>query len=209
LQYLADLRTTASGLSSISNSTSNQRRESSYVGTRSSDLSDSDSDSDEDEDDDFELINEFEDGNLGLRGIDDDNEDEDAESDDEDEIPIISNNHGNEGVNLVDKLKQLIFHYDDIASGREEELDSHMGHFTMESGGLWVESQSFQDPLECFEKVGGFGLHVVARLTQGTNRYFHKSIKPSLCRNLRWHKLRWTDVTVEEMYHFLGILLKI
>jgi hypothetical protein len=64
LQYLADLRTTASRLLSISNSTSHQSRESSYVGTRSSDLSDSGSG--EDEDDDFELINEFKDGNLGL-----------------------------------------------------------------------------------------------------------------------------------------------
>jgi hypothetical protein len=117
--------------------------------------------------------------------------------------------NGDDGVNIVDKLKQLIFRYDDISSEREEELDQHMGHFTMESGGLREENISFKDPFECFEKVGGFGLHVVARLTHGTNRYFHKTIKPTLCRNLRWHKIRWTDVTIEEMYHFLGILLKI
>lgn len=87
-------------------------------------------------------------------------------------------------------------------------LDNHIGHFTGEKGGVrdGVVSSS-NDPFEYVETVGGFNYLLVFRLTRGTNSYFHQWIKPNLSRNNVWHKLRWQDVTVEEMYHFLGILL--
>lgn len=215
-QYLADLRTVASGFLSLGNTTNSNLsslqdngRES--IGTRSGEMYDSESD----EDVDFELINEQSEENLLLRGFDDDEEIQDEEECDQEDFD--SNGASNEDIarnvhfrhSIVDKLGQLIFRYDDVSTKHEEVLDDHLGFFTTERIGLRDDAPQFDDPFQCFEVIGGFSYHVVARLAHGTIRYFHQSIKPTLCRNLGWHKIRWTDVTVEEMYHFLDILLKI
>jgi hypothetical protein len=206
-QYLADLRTVASDFSSLGNTTNSNLsslqdngRES--IGTRSGEMYDSESD----EDVDFELINEQSEDNLLLQGFDDEEEIQDEEECDQEDFD--SNGASNEDIarnihfrhSIVDKLDQLIFCYDDVSTRHEEVLDDHLGFFTTERSGLRDDAPHFDDPFQCFEVISGFSYHVVARLAHGTNRYFHQSIKPTLCRNLCWHKIRWMDVTVEEMY---------
>jgi Transposase IS4 len=61
-----------------------------------------------------------------------------------------------------------------------------------------------------FDNCNGSLLYaLVARLAAGSNDYFHRFKKPLLDRNQLWHGIKWTDITVEEMHKFLGILLRI
>jgi hypothetical protein len=160
--------------------------------------------SDSDEDDEVELIHVFYEDHCSS-----DLERSDGNSDDEDDQgPAILLNSMEKG-SLAQKISHLVFRYDDVAS-QSGLLDSHLGHFTTETSGLKKDAlQWFSDPFQCLEHVGGLNCQVVARLTNGSNTYFHKSIKPNLGRNLIWHTLKRIDIRVEEMYHFLGILLRI
>jgi len=51
-------------------------------------------------------------------------------------------------------------------------------------------------------------LQFVARLAANSNDYFWQHIKPKLGRNT-YGGLPWSDISIKEMYHFLGIMLKI
>lgn len=89
-------------------------------------------------------------------------------------------------------------------------LDKHMRKFYDGPEGLrHGVAHSFQDPFGCFENCGGLDYGLVARLAAGSNDYFHRFKRPCLDRNAIWHGVKWTDITVEEMYRFLGILLRI
>jgi hypothetical protein len=69
--------------------------------------------------------------------------------------------------------------------------------------------ESFKDPFQCFEQCGGLDYGLVAQLAAGSNDFFHKYKKPWFDRNHLWHGVKWEDITVEEMYRFLGTLLRI
>jgi len=69
-------------------------------------------------------------------------------------------------------------------------------------------SRRFNDPLECFSECGGMTVQFIARLAANSNDYYWTKIKPSLGRNL-YNGLVWKDISIDEMYHFLGIMLKI
>ena len=69
-------------------------------------------------------------------------------------------------------------------------------------------SRRFCDPLQCFSQCGGMTEQFVARLAANSNDYYWTNIKPGLGRNLH-NGLVWKDITIEEMYRFLGIMLKI
>ena len=67
-------------------------------------------------------------------------------------------------------------------------------------------AESFSDP---FEALMGSGLtyEFVARLAANSNDYYYKHIKPELGQN-KFHQCEWKDITTQEMYRFLGIMLK-
>ena len=49
----------------------------------------------------------------------------------------------------------------------------------------------------------------VHRLVVNSNHYFNEFKKPNLGPNNRYCGMKWTNISVPEMYRFLGILLKI
>jgi len=189
-QAVANIRTSASSISTISGSR--------YDANETSDI-----ESDSDEDDEVELRHEFYDEHCHSDIENDYNSDEE----DDGACATLLNSMGKGS--LAEKISQLVFRYEDVTS-QSGVLDSHLGHFTSETSGLNDDAlSSFTDPFQCLEQVGGLSYRMVARLTKGTNTYFHTAIKPNLGRNCIWHKLKWRDISVEEMYHFLGILLRI
>ena len=66
-------------------------------------------------------------------------------------------------------------------------------------------ADSFTDPFECLS-LNGLDRSFVARLARSSNDYAWKFILPK-DRNLRLHGHKWSNVTVSEMYVFLGISL--
>ena len=70
-------------------------------------------------------------------------------------------------------------------------------------------SRRFCDPFECFSECGGLTAEFVARLAANSNDYFETHIKPGLGRAQKYHGNSWKPITIEDMYHFLGICLKI
>jgi len=69
-------------------------------------------------------------------------------------------------------------------------------------------SSRFTDPMECFSECGGLNSHFIARLAANSNDYYYHHIKPKYGRN-RYCNIVWKDMSIEEMYRFLGIMLKI
>lgn len=69
-------------------------------------------------------------------------------------------------------------------------------------------SRRFKDPFNAMKVLGGFDYTFVARVTSNSNEYAKQFILPRY-PNRRIHGEQWRSVTVAEMYHFLGIMLKI
>ena len=70
-------------------------------------------------------------------------------------------------------------------------------------------AESFQDPLTALKVLGRFSYAFVARLTRNSNDYAEWYILPQYPRHYKIHHERWRNIEVEEMYRFLGIMLKI
>jgi len=70
-------------------------------------------------------------------------------------------------------------------------------------------ARRFSDPFECLSECGGLTAEFIARLAANSNDYFETHIKPSLGRTQKYHGNIWKQISIEEMYHFLGICLKI
>lgn len=64
-------------------------------------------------------------------------------------------------------------------------------------------------PVQCFQRVSGCDYDAMVHYTRNSNNYFHEKIKPTLGRNLRYHSIKWKNITVREMHVFFGILLRI
>jgi len=69
-------------------------------------------------------------------------------------------------------------------------------------------SSRFADPFECFSECGGMTLQFVARSAVNSNDHFWQHVKPKLGWNT-CNGLAWTDMSIEDMCHFLGVMLKI
>jgi Transposase IS4 len=67
---------------------------------------------------------------------------------------------------------------------------------------------SFQTPFECLGVCGGLDYDLVCRLARNSNEYARKYLLVN-DRNNRLHGQRFENITTEEMYHFLGITLRI
>jgi Transposase IS4 len=69
-------------------------------------------------------------------------------------------------------------------------------------------SESFSDPFECLAVCGGLDYDLVSRLARNSNEYAHRYLLPK-DRNNRLQGTAFTNISTEEMYHFLGITLRI
>ena len=63
------------------------------------------------------------------------------------------------------------------------------------------------DPFQWFSHVSGCDYEAVAWLARHSNEYFDAYIKPDLGPNNLYHGLKWSPISVQEMYRFLGLLL--
>ena len=127
------------------------------------------------------------------------------------------NNNGSteDGANkttLLETLHNLQFKYQERESSTGSEwIGSDQRHRSMYTGRDGLRpgvGQSFATPFECFHRCGGLTDQMVANLTAGTNQYYHSHLKLRHAnRNGYNHSQRWQDVTIQEMYRFLGLLL--
>jgi len=69
-------------------------------------------------------------------------------------------------------------------------------------------SKHFTDLFECFSECGGMTVQFIARLAANSNDYFWQHIKPKLGHDT-CDGIAWSDIHVDELYHFIGIMLKI
>ena len=129
-----------------------------------------------------------------------DKDDKDAYFEDEEEQGDDTNHNGALG-NLLNNLewKFKTVDKDDVL---HVEQPSYSGPSGLQQG------ITFTDPLQCFFTAGGFNHDLVKKFTMSSNNYFKMKILPHIM-NRRLHGHRWEDITTEEMFHFMGILLKI
>ena len=111
---------------------------------------------------------------------------------------------------LLEVLRSLEFKYQEREStvgynwvGTEQRQKSmYLGGEGLRPG-IW---QTFSTPFECFQRCGGMTNQMVSNLTSSTNAYYHSHLKlRHASRNGYYHSQRWKDVTIQEMYRFLGI----
>ena len=69
-------------------------------------------------------------------------------------------------------------------------------------------AEAFDDPFTALKVLGGFDYTFVARLTFNSNEYAKRYILPKY-PNRVINGETWRSITVKEMFHFLGIMLKI
>lgn len=215
-QAVANLRTSASTISSFSSLSQNTRSTSaaSSVRTRGQKENASDAEeSDSDNEDDLDLVEDPEEVIIGDRNVptwEDDVSDvtgphqvDDEERTTEEDEDVVAG--------LSGLMRQLKWKFESVdKEAPQKVLDPHIRRFYEGPEGLRPGvAESFNDPFECFQQCGGLDDALIARLASGSNDYFHKFKKPTLDRNQLWHGVRWKEITQEEMIHFLGILLRI
>jgi hypothetical protein len=155
--------------------------------------SDSGSGSDIDEEEDQAVIQ--------FRPLADDDDDDNAtlgETDTE-----LSGNIGD----LSEMIKKIVWNFEPV-----EEGDILRPVKQLYSGPCGIRrsvAASFQTPTEALEICGGLSRDFVRRLVVNSNNYFHQFIRPNIGKNNHHSGMKWTNISLKEMYHFLGILLKI
>jgi len=106
---------------------------------------------------------------------------------------------------LGDYLKALQWKFEVITepTSVQETHRQHNGPHGLRAG----VASKFNNPFECFSECGGFTPEFVARLAANSNDYYHYHIKPDMGRNRHCND-DWHDIATQEMYRFLGIMLK-
>lgn len=66
----------------------------------------------------------------------------------------------------------------------------------------------FDDPLECVQQCGGLSRTFIKRLMNSSNYYWVSDLSRHHKDGI-FHGLKWVPINIEEMHHFLGILLTI
>ena len=214
VQRVADLRMSVqSGLGASSScsvstltmsSTNRSRQQPTRQATRSCDL-----ESSSDEDNDF-----FVEANSCVHDLDNDAEDVDYDNnstiDDMAEKSINDCTGRVADGSLSSFLDKLVFRYVPVAANQETfEARQQRPMYNGPEGLREGIAEAFTNPFECLSVCGGLDYDLVTRLAAASNDYFHMRIKPGLTKHNIWHHLQWTEITSEEMYHFLGILLQI
>ena len=130
--------------------------------------------------------------------------DQDSDSDlEEDPEESISKNATG---NLAELVSNLMWKFEEVEKGAIDKPHKMYEGLAGLRAGI---AECFTDPSECLEECGGLTYKFVARLAANSNDYFKFFIEPGLCKNKRFHNIKWVDITTAEMYHFLGIILKI
>jgi len=107
---------------------------------------------------------------------------------------------------LGDCLKALQWKFEVVSQDNPPVLQQHRPHAGPHGLRVGV-SKRFTDPFACFAERGGMTVQFIARLAANSNDCFWQHTKPKLGRDTH-NGLSWMDITIKEMHHFLGIMLK-
>ncbi|CAB9526779.1 hypothetical protein SEMRO_1886_G303590.1 [Seminavis robusta] len=111
-----------------------------------------------------------------------------------------------ESKRIIHLLNKLVWNYDACDPDKETLTTPKLTEEkTKLRPGL---SRHFSTPLQCLAVTAGLNEHFVARLACNSNQYCHEKILLEKT-NRYFHGLQWDDISITEMYHFLGIMLKI
>lgn len=148
---------------------------------------------------------------LGPGEVDQENKSDDDCSSDDDEVPAVRDDVPASLMSLYQKIQALQWKFQPVETKTGFHLIDDRKSWTNARDGLKRRvSQTFSNPFNCFFAVSGVSYESVARLARNSNHYFDKMIKPRLNnRNNRYHHLAWKPITTQEMFRFLGIMLKI
>jgi len=109
---------------------------------------------------------------------------------------------------MCDHLKELKWDFQPASAIDATVKDIEYYPFTNKSSLKEGVASSFSDLFDTFCRVGGLSCEFVVRIAANSNDHYHAQIKTELGQN-RFHNLQWKDISTEEMYQFLGMLLKI
>ena len=113
-----------------------------------------------------------------------------------------STEHGD----LNDLLKAVVWNYDDLESDDEFQDEAAPSFYDGPVGNKRVNNL-FNDPFECLT-IAGLSYEFVARLAASSNDYAKKVLSID-DRNKRVHGKPFANISTEEMYRFLGVMLQI
>jgi Transposase IS4 len=134
----------------------------------------------------------------------DDNEEydaDDSDSCDNSEVPTSTTGKG------LDQLLDEVHWNFCVGAAAEEDRDA-LSDYNGPSGLKPRVSESFNTPFECLAVCGGLDYDLVSRLTRNSNEYARQHLLYK-DRNRRLYGVPYMNITTEEMYHFLGITLRI
>jgi Transposase IS4 len=133
-------------------------------------------------------------------------DDSECEVDDEDDNTITASVSGRDAEGGISRmLEEILWNFVLETSFQDDDAPSP---YDGPSGLKPRVAHSFTDPFECLGACGGLDYEFVCRLARNSNEY----AKRHLCtndRNRRLHGQPFKNITTEEMYHFLGITLRI
>jgi Transposase IS4 len=113
----------------------------------------------------------------------------------------------NSRVGVGSLLQDITWNYSSVSTAMVEDKEAPSPYIGP-SGLKPRVAESFSNPFECLAVCGGLDYDLVCRLASNSNEYARKHLLPS-DRNNRLHGHTFTNITTEEMYHFLGITLRI
>jgi Transposase IS4 len=141
-----------------------------------------------------------EEDNMYVQQVEDVSDVSDEEEEEEEE-PTTSNNSSGIGKMLED----IHWNFLQMSSVKDDDApSSYNGPSGLKPG----VAESFNDPFECLGVCGGLDYDLVCRLASNSNEYARKYLVKG-DRNCRMHGQPFINITTEEMYHFLGITLRI
>ena len=158
--------------------------------TRSSDVVDSDSDDGDDLDED----------DHGMDNVYTEDDTPETQAETEEDID------GVEGCTIFELLSKPQWNFELVPENVPIDVEGPMP-YNGPTGLKPGVAESFNDPMECLA-VNGLNRSFVARLAQSSNEYTRRHLLDN-DRNSRLHGVVWKNISVEEMYCFLGITLRI
>jgi Transposase IS4 len=135
----------------------------------------------------------------------DDLQDNSDDDDDEDDNTVVAGSSQKDSEGLAQFLENIHWNFcAEVALLDEEPPLPYNGP----SGLKPRVAESFDDPFQCLAICGGLDYDLVCRLARNSNEYVRHHLLPK-DRNNRLHGKAYANITAEEMYHFLGITLRI
>jgi Transposase IS4 len=126
---------------------------------------------------------------------------DDSDDDSEDDI----NRRDSDGRGLSQLLEDIHWNFCVGLAGEDRDaLSDYIGPTGLKPR----VAESFNTPFECLEVCGGLDYDLVCRLARNSNEYARQYLLPK-DRNRRLYGVPFKNTTTEEMYHFLGITLRI